>query len=142
VTAAPLAGNVICSSATKDSSANTLESAVTMAVSAIGFARELPEDARLLLMIRPSDLLDGEPDAAFRETLAEMNAPLVERVRNFARELYGSSDRRCVDAVARAISDLPYAVVRRHAYDDALPGWLADDVAAAARSLLTSFEPS
>jgi len=119
-----------------------LESAVTVAVSAIGFARELPEDARLLLMIRPSDLLDGEPDAAFRETLAEMNAPLVERVRNFARELYGSSDSRCVDAVARAISDLPYAVVRRHAYDDALPAWLADDVASAARALLTSFEPS
>ncbi len=119
-----------------------LESAVTTAVSAIGFARELPEDARLLLMIRPSDLLDGEPDAAFRETLAEMNAPLVERVRNFARELYGSGDARCVDAVARAISDLPYAVVRRHAHDDPMPSWLEDDVAAAARALLTSFEPS
>jgi len=95
-----------------------------------------------LLMIRPSDLLDGEPDAAFQQTLAEMNAPFVERVRNFARELYGGRDRRCVDAVARAISDLPYAVVRRHAHDDPMPFWLEDDVAAAARALLTSFEPS
>ena len=51
-----------------------------MAVAAIGFARELPEDARLLLTIRPSDLLDGEPDAAFQDTLAAMNAPLIERV--------------------------------------------------------------
>jgi hypothetical protein len=31
-------------------------------------------------MIRPSDLLDGEPDPAFQHTLAEMNAPLIERV--------------------------------------------------------------
>jgi hypothetical protein len=31
-------------------------------------------------MIRPSDLLDGEPDAAFQQTLAEMIAPLIERV--------------------------------------------------------------
>jgi AcrR family transcriptional regulator len=119
-----------------------LESAVSMAVAAIGFAREFPEDARPLLMIRPSDLLDGEPDAAFQQTLAEMNAPFVERVRNSARELYGGRDRRCVDGVARAISDLPYAVVRRHAHDDPMPSWLEDDVAAAARALLTSFEPS
>src|ERR1700761_2797504 len=40
------------------------EPPITMAVPAIGFARQLPEDARLLLTIRPSDLLDGEPDAA------------------------------------------------------------------------------
>jgi AcrR family transcriptional regulator len=118
-----------------------LESAVTVAVAAIGFAREFPDDARLLLMVRPSDLLDGEPDAAFEETLAERNAPLLERVRLLAQELYGSSDARCVEAVARAIADLPYAVVRRHAYDDPMPAWLEDDVAAAARALLTSFEP-
>ncbi|MGO9032407.1 TetR/AcrR family transcriptional regulator [Mycobacterium sp.] len=119
-----------------------LESAVTMAVAAIGFAREYPGDARLLLMVRPSDLLDGEPDAAFQETLADRNPPLLERVRTFARELYGSSDTRYADAVARAIADLPYAVVRRHAHDDPMPAWLEDDVAAAARALLTSFEPS
>ena len=47
-----------------------LETAVAMAVAAISFARELPADARLLLTIRPSDLLDGEPDAAFTDTLA------------------------------------------------------------------------
>ena len=48
----------------------------------IGFARDLPEDARLLLTIRPGDLLDDEPDAAFQQTLAAMNAPLTERVRS------------------------------------------------------------
>jgi AcrR family transcriptional regulator len=116
-----------------------LEAAVAMAVAAVSFMRESPEDARLLLTIRPGDLLDGEPDAAFEEALAARNAPLLERVRAFAQELYGSSDNRCVYAVARAVADLPYAVVRRHAYDDPMPAWLEDDVAAAARALLVSY---
>lgn len=116
-----------------------LETATAMAVAAVSFARERPEDARLLLTIRPTDLLDGEPDAAFRKTLAAMNAPLNERVRALARELYGSGRARCVDAVARAVADLPYAVVRRHAHDAPMPGWLEEDVAASARAVLEGF---
>lgn len=115
------------------------DTAVAMAVSAVGFARELPDDARLLLTIRPGDLLDDEPDAAFRETLAAMNAPLTERIAALARQLYGNSRPRSVDAVARAVSDLPYAVVRRHARDDPMPAWLEDDVAASALAVLRSF---
>ena len=116
-----------------------LETGVAMAVTAISFARELPDDARLLLTIRPSDLVDGQPDAAFHQTLAAMNAPLIERVGELAEKLYGSADPRAVDAVSRAIADLPYAVVRRHAYDDPMPDWLESDVAAAARALLEGF---
>jgi hypothetical protein len=110
-----------------------------MAVAAVGFARELPADARLLLTIRPTDLLDAEPDATFRETLAAMNAPLTERLSVLAKQLYGKRDRRSVDAVARAVADLPYAVVRRHAHDEPMPPWLEADVAASARAVLESF---
>ncbi|MGH3561601.1 MAG: TetR family transcriptional regulator [Mycobacterium sp.] len=113
-----------------------VEIAVAMAVAAVSFARELPDDARLLLTIRPADLLDGEPDTAFRDTLAAMNAPLLQRVRDLARQLYGSADPRSIDAVSRAVADLPYAVVRRHAHDDPLPLWLEGDIAAAVRALL------
>ncbi|HEY2450942.1 MAG TPA: TetR/AcrR family transcriptional regulator [Mycobacterium sp.] len=119
-----------------------LESAVATAVAAIDFMREVPDDARLLVAVRPSDLLDGEPDDDFDQTLDAQNAPLIKRVRTFARELYGSSDARCVDAVARAVVDLPYAVVRRHANGDPIPAWLEDDVAAASCALLTSFSPA
>lgn len=118
-----------------------LDSAVATAVAAVNFMRELPDDARLLVTLRPSDLLDGDPDAAFRQTLDAMNAPLIERVITFAREIYGSVDPRCVDAVERAVVDLPGAVVRRHTNDDPIPSWLEDDVAAASRALLTSFAP-
>ncbi|OBG52047.1 MULTISPECIES: TetR/AcrR family transcriptional regulator [unclassified Mycobacterium] len=115
------------------------DTAVAMAVSAVGFARELPDDARLLLTIRPGDLLDDEPDAAFQQTLAAMNAPLTERIAVLARQLYGNNRPRSVDAVARAVADLPYAVVRRHAYDDPMPRWLEDDVAVSALAVLRSF---
>ncbi|OBB92494.1 TetR/AcrR family transcriptional regulator [Mycobacterium sp. 852002-40037_SCH5390672] len=115
------------------------DTAVAMAVAAVGFARALPEDARLLLTIRPGDLLDGEPDAAFQQTLAAMNAPLTQRIAVLARQLYGNSRPRSVDAVARAVADLPYAVVRRHARDEPMPSWLENDVAASAQAVLRSF---
>ena len=118
---------------------SALESAVAMAVSAVTFARELPEDARILLTIRPQDLLDGEPNAAFRDTVAAMNAPLIKRVEVLARKLYGRSTSRNIDAVSRAVADLPYAVVRRHAYDERMPSWLEGDVAEAARALLRGY---
>ena len=117
----------------------SLESAVAMAVAAIGFARENRAEARLLLTIQPSDLLDGEPDAAFRDTLAARNAPLFDRVGEVARQLYGKADPRTVDAVTRAVADLPCAVVRRHANDDPMPSWLEDDVSAGVRALLKSY---
>ncbi|WP_025736987.1 TetR/AcrR family transcriptional regulator [Mycobacterium genavense] len=116
-----------------------IDTAVAMAVSAISFARELPEDARLLLTIRPADLLDDEPDARYQETVAAMNAPLTERIGVLARKLYGRKDSRSVDVVARAVADLPYAVVRRHARDDPMPSWLEADVAVSVRAVLESF---
>jgi AcrR family transcriptional regulator len=117
---------------------SALGTAVAMAVATVTFARELPEDARILLTIRPDDLLDGQPNAAFRETLAAMNAPLIEHVADLARKLYGRNNSRTREAVAFAVADLPYAVVRRHAYDDRMPSWLEADVADAARALLSA----
>jgi AcrR family transcriptional regulator len=119
-----------------DPAGDPVQAAVAMAVAAIGFARELPQDARLLLTMRPSDLLDGEPGPGLEQTLAAMNAPLVGRVHELAQQLYGSSDERAVDTVNRAVADLPYAVVRRHAREDPMPSWLEADVAASARALL------
>ena len=114
---------------------SALDTAVGMGVAAIEFARLMPDDARFLLQLRPADLVDGEPDAAFQETLAELNAPLALRVRELARELYGSDSPRSVDAVTRAIVDLPHAAVRRHV--DHIPDWLESDVAQAIRALLS-----
>ncbi|WP_135452286.1 TetR/AcrR family transcriptional regulator [Mycobacterium sp. DL99] len=115
---------------------DAVEAAVAMGVAAVDFAREVPEDARLLLTIRPRDLLDGAPDAEFTATLAAMNMPLGERLRELARSIYGNDDARTMDAMARAVVDLPYAMVRRHANDAELPVWMEEDLAEAIRKLL------
>ncbi|MBF6101129.1 TetR/AcrR family transcriptional regulator [Nocardia cyriacigeorgica] len=111
---------------------------VAMARAAIGFGRDLPEDARLLLSLRPSDLLDGSPDEEFGTRLAGMNAPLIEQLRRIASGVTGGAGDRELDAVSRAIVDLPYAALRRHAHAPELPEWLEHDVTAAARTLLES----
>jgi AcrR family transcriptional regulator len=114
-----------------------LEAAVAMAASQIRFAREYPEDARLLLTLRRDDLLDADPDDRFRDRLQEINAPLARTLTTLSKALRGRADARALDNLTRAVVDLPNAAVRRHAREDgALPAWLERDVAAGARALL------
>ncbi|MFE5288098.1 TetR/AcrR family transcriptional regulator [Nocardia sp. NPDC056611] len=118
--------------------ADPLAAAVGMTSAAVGFGRDCPDDAKLLLNLRPRDLLDGAPDTEFRDRLARMNEPLFAQLDRIANGLYGSAGPREIDAVSRAVVDLPYAALRRHAHAPELPEWLEADLAAAARTLLTA----
>jgi AcrR family transcriptional regulator len=114
-----------------------LEAAVSMASSQISFAREQPEDARLLLTLRRSDLLDADPDDSFRARLDAINAPLAASLAGLTEALRGSDDIRAADDITRAVVDLPNAAIRRYTLDGhELPSWLEQDIAAAARRLL------
>jgi AcrR family transcriptional regulator len=115
-----------------------LEAGVAMAVSVVAFARAHRDDAQLLLSLRPQDLLDAGPDAAFRERQTAMNARIEAELRRVARSLHGRAHARALDAVLRATVDLPYGVVRRHIQTTTMPRWLERDVANAARQLLTA----
>ncbi|ADB49903.1 TetR/AcrR family transcriptional regulator [Conexibacter woesei] len=123
--------------------ADPVEAGVAMAVASLSFARDHPGDARLLLVVRRDDLLDGAGPGAgagrgdgagsgggadagrgggagpLREQLDAMNAPLHEAIVRIARALHGRADARALDGVTRAVVDLPTAVVRRHLRDDA-----------------------
>jgi AcrR family transcriptional regulator len=114
-----------------------LEAAVAMASAQVSFAAEQPEDARLLMTLRRDDLLDADPDDSFRTRLDAINAPLEATLAKLAEALRGAEDARAVDAITRAVVDLPNAAIRRHTRSDGqLPPWLGPDVAAAARRLL------
>ncbi|MFZ1154734.1 MAG: helix-turn-helix domain-containing protein [Solirubrobacteraceae bacterium] len=114
-----------------------LRAAVGMAVSQVSFAREQPEDARLLLTLRRDDLLDADPDDRFRAQLDAINAPLEMKMAELTRALRGRADARALDAVTRAVVDLPNAAVRRYTREGGrLPSWLEADIAAAVRQLL------
>jgi AcrR family transcriptional regulator len=117
-----------------------LEAGVAMAVAVVAFARASRDDARLLLTLRPQDLLDAGPDADFRERQTAMNARLEAELRRVTRALHVRADARALDAVLRATVDLPYGVVRRHTQTPTMPRWLEGDVAAAARQLLTALQ--
>lgn len=117
---------------------NPVEAAVAMCAASVSFGRECLDDARLLLNLRPSDLLDGAPDNDFRDRLATMNAPLIAHLQHLAQGIFGACTPREIDAVTRAVVDLPYAALRRHAHEDTLPAWLDADLITAARTLLAA----
>jgi AcrR family transcriptional regulator len=114
-----------------------LEAAAAIASSQVSFAREQPEDARLLLTLRRDDLLDADPDHGFRTRLDAINAPLETALGALTKALRAPVDARAVELVTLAVVDLPNAAIRRHARDGGtLPSWLERDVEAAARKLL------
>ncbi|MFC8525636.1 TetR/AcrR family transcriptional regulator [Nocardia sp. NPDC057227] len=115
--------------------ADPVQAGIAMALATLEFGRDLPDDARLLLGVGPADLLDSGPGAAFRARRDELNVPLRARLDALATALTGSADARAVEAVTRAVVDLPYAALRRHA--PAPPEWLEADLAVAVRALLT-----
>jgi AcrR family transcriptional regulator len=116
--------------------ADPVEAGVAMAASVLAFAHERRDDARLLLSLRPEDLLDADPGSDLRERIRAINAPLQAELRRVARALHGRSDARALDAVTRAIVDLPYAAVRRHGAEERMPAWLQRDVVDETRALL------
>lgn len=114
-----------------------LDAATAMASSQVSFAREQPEDARLLLTLRRDDLLDADPDHGFRARLDAINAPLESTLGVLTKALRARVDARAVELVTLAVVDLPNAAIRRHTRDGGkLPSWLEHDVASAARRLL------
>ena len=115
---------------------DAMAAAVAMTTAAVGFGRRYAEDAKLLLNLRPSDLLDGAPGNDLHGRLDRMNAPLIAQLHRIAHELFGTDEPRIVDTVARAVVDLPYAALRRHAHAENLPDWLEADLAEATRRLL------
>ncbi|MCU1641243.1 MAG: TetR/AcrR family transcriptional regulator [Nocardia sp.] len=114
-----------------------IAAAVVITSAALAFGREFPDDARLMLNLRLGDLLDNGPDTKFRERRAEMNAPLIALLTRIAHDIYGATGEREIDAVTRAVVDLPYSALRRHAHAQELPEWLEADLTAATRALLS-----
>lgn len=108
-----------------------LEAGLAMATWVVDFVRVHPDDARLLILLRREDLLDGAPPA----DLEAVNRPGIEALRSLARRL-----GQRPEWVAHAVVDLPYGAVRRHLArgEGPPPKSLRRGIAAAARILLTA----
>jgi AcrR family transcriptional regulator len=114
-----------------------VEAGVAIAVAAVRFARRWPDDARLIVVVRRSDLLDGGADPDFEQRLAAMNEPLRDALARIAGAL-GHTAARAREMVVAAVVDLPEAAVRRHTREgENMPPWLEESIATTARRLLT-----
>jgi AcrR family transcriptional regulator len=89
------------------------ERALGMADAMLDYAVEREPDARLLTMASRAGLrADENLPAELRDSVSELNAPLVSVARALAADIYGSRARAAVDRVFFAVYDIPYAAAR------------------------------
>jgi len=94
------------------------EDAVTVGVAAAlslyDFAREEPDDAALLILLRQQDVGRHLRDAELSRQLATVNAPLERALEDLTTRLHGRATRAAVEQTVLAVVDLPLGAIRRH----------------------------
>jgi AcrR family transcriptional regulator len=94
------------------------EDAVTDAVAAglslFDFAREEPDDAALLVVLRPQDVGRQVRDEDLARELRTVNAPLERGLEDLTTRLHGRATPAAVQGTVLAVVDLPLGAIRRH----------------------------
>jgi AcrR family transcriptional regulator len=88
--------------------------AVACALSIYDFASEETSDARLLLSLRRSDLLDQSTlGIDTRRELERLNRPIEKAIGELAERIFGARTPAARQLTVLAVIDLPYGAVRR-----------------------------
>lgn len=77
------------------------------------WVRKHPSEARVLLLHRKEDFIDGEWPQQVRERAAAAGGALAEGIRNFTRRLYGNASAESKRRVYFAL-DIAYGAVKRY----------------------------
>lgn len=118
-------------------SGTAIERALAAADWTVEFALRHPADARLLLQARREELLaDADLPAHVRQSLTDLNKPVIDLLRGLAADLFGAPTPARLERLAIAVVDVPYAVVRRHLSRGTSPRVDRDLVSHAVRALL------
>jgi AcrR family transcriptional regulator len=88
--------------------------AVAAALTLVDFAREQPDDAALLVVLRREDVARHVRSEDLRRELGTLNAPLERGVEDLAVRLHGRATRAAVEQTVLAVVDLPLGAIRRH----------------------------
>ncbi|MFF5209249.1 TetR/AcrR family transcriptional regulator [Streptosporangium sp. NPDC000396] len=111
------------------------QAALAAAGHAVGWCRENPVEARILLY-GPKDFDEPNWPAEARERLKQSNRRIEDAIHELAGRL-GRDTPRDVELLVLAIVDLPYATVRRHCRAGTpIPGYVEDLVAQCAATLI------
>lgn len=116
---------------------DTLEAGIAAALYTPHWARERTAEARLLLVHRREDLLDGGWPGALADRAERLGEELAAGLRRYARRHLGRAGEEARRRVAFALIDVPGAAVRRHlAANRPPPPGIDELVAETARALL------
>ena len=89
---------------------------ITGAVEAVRFAcawvRENPRDARLLLIYRREDFIDGPWPEPLRRRAEQLAHQAERQLRNYCKRIYGRATAARLARIRLALSDLPQAAAR------------------------------
>lgn len=76
--------------------------------------REQPQEARILLLHRREEFLDGGWPAEMTGRAKALRDQMDSGLRGFCRRLFGRADARTLRIAAYALAEAPLAAVRRH----------------------------
>ncbi len=98
-----------------------------------------PREARLLLLHRREDLLDGAWPAEMSDRSEQLGQNLAYALRGFTTRHFGNYTKETLARTTMALVDLPYGAVRRYiGVGKVVPGWIDDSIAGATRAILTA----
>lgn len=92
------------------------------------WARNHPDEARLLLLYDRKDFLHGEWPRDLRERVAEMTQRMESASKHWARAIFGKDGHDEVRLAQFLVSELPVAVVRQHLLRGERPPPLVDRI--------------
>jgi AcrR family transcriptional regulator len=91
-----------------------IDTVVAAAVALYDFCIENREDAVLLASFKRDDFAESDLPDGLRLELEHLNDPVLVRLGQLARLLFGRANRSSIDLLLVALVDVPYAFARRY----------------------------
>ena len=87
---------------------------LSAALYAVGWVREHPDEARVLLLHRREELVSGPWPAQLKDDAARLTQEMDAGIRRFAEKHFGSLSLEALRRAAFALTDVPLAALRPH----------------------------
>jgi AcrR family transcriptional regulator len=104
------------------------KAALAAALSMSGAVRDDFAGARIMLLHRRDDFLDGDWPPEMAAEAVRLKDQVDHAIGDIARRLFGRADPEALQLITFAIIDVPLAAVRRHVANNELPPPSIDDL--------------
>ncbi len=94
----------------------------------VRWAREHPNESRILLLYRREELIAGEWPDEPRNRARDLAEQIDQGIRDFARKLFGRADRNSLRRIRFVLFDVPFGAVLRHLQAGESPPRIVDEL--------------